>query len=258
MPIIHTPLQISFSSTEVLQKALNTEYTTTLQDACKILQVTHSWVHQFIRPFVPYVYVSPKQGKELDVAKNIFFNTQEFQHLILNNTSFSRRTIQIPVCLFLKKEKQMEIVKEYDRLCEEMDELQQEIQSNKWKIHALKNEIITLIGRNLLYPQEYPFLKLNYKKRSQYAQIPCSFDLNINKMKTIATHMQSGDYSETSCRQLFLSGAVRCELNLPDKNGGLSKKVYYANDLVPQHPITIAYENYLQMLETRNGQMSGF
>ena len=156
MPIIHTPLQISFSSTEVLQKALNTEYTTTLQDACKILQVTHSWVHQFIRPFVPYVYVSPKQGKELDVAKNIFFNTQEFQHLILNNTSFSRRTIQIPVCLFLKKEKQMEIVKEYDRLCEEMDEIQQEIQSNKWEIHALKNEIITLIGRNLLsiFPQK--------------------------------------------------------------------------------------------------------
>ena len=72
-------------------------------------------------------------------------------------------------------------------------------------------------------------------------------------MKTIATHMQSGDYSETSCRQLFLSGAVRCELNLPDKNGGISKKVYYANDRVPQHPITIAYENYLQMLETRKG-----
>ena len=82
MPIIHTPLQISFSSTEVLQKALNTEYTTTLQDACKILQVTHSWVHQFIRPFVPYVYVSPKQGKELNVAKNIFFNIvrQEVPH----------------------------------------------------------------------------------------------------------------------------------------------------------------------------------
>lgn len=258
MPVIHTPLQISFSSTEALRKALNTEYTTTLQDACKILQANYSWVHQFIRPFVPYVYVSPKQGKELEVTKNIFFNTLEFENLILNNTSFSRRTIQIPVCLFLKKENQTEIVKKYDRLCEEMDDLQQDAQSNKWKIHALENEVITLISGNLLYPQEYPFLKLKYKKRSQYAQIPCSFDLNINKMKTIATHMQSGDYSETFCRQLFLSGAVRCELNLPDKNGVISKKVYYANDRAPQHPITIAYENYLQMLETRKGQISFF
>ena len=59
--------------------------------------------------------------------------------------------------------------------------------------------------------------------------------------------MKVGDSTEIISRWLFLKGAVRCELNLPDKNGLISKKVYYAMEREPVHPITIGYENYLLM-----------
>ena len=59
--------------------------------------------------------------------------------------------------------------------------------------------------------------------------------------------MRDGDSTESISRWLFLKGAVRCELNLFDEDGLISKKVYYVMEREPIHPITIGYENYLLM-----------
>ena len=102
MTVKYTSLQIQIDSIDDLKQAISQKYTITIRDACEILYVRRPWVHQFIRPFVQCVYVLPKQAKELGVSENIFFNTKDFKKRILDNISFSRRTIQLPVELFLK------------------------------------------------------------------------------------------------------------------------------------------------------------
>lgn len=247
MTVKYTSLQIQIDSIDDLKQAISQEYTITIRDACEILYVRRPWVHQFIRPFVQCVYVLPKQAKELGVSENIFFNTKDFKKRILDNIFFSRRTIQLPVELFLKPEKQESVVEEYDQLCAELDEIRSQSDPDHYAIHNIKKSILSLIHENLLNPEEASFISVNEKKRVSYNLLPCEFQLDILTMRTIASFMKVGDSTEIISRWLFLKGAVRCELNLPDKNGLISKKVYYAMEREPVHPITIGYENYLLM-----------
>ena len=228
MTVKYTSLQIQIDSIDDLKQAISQEYTITIRDACEILYVRRPWVHQFIRPFVQCVYVLPKQAKELGVSENIFFNTKDFKKRILDNISFSRRTIQLPVELFLKPEKQESVVEEYDQLCAELDNIRSQSDPDHYAIHNIKRSILSLIHENLLNPEEASFISVNEKKRVSYNLLPCEFQLDILTMRTIASFMKVGDSTEIISRWLFLKGAVRCELNLPDKNGLISKKVYYA------------------------------
>lgn len=252
MSIVHSHLQVSFSDIEDLNHALAHEYTTTFQDACIILQTSRQWIQRFVRPFVPYVYVSPKQGRELGITKNIFIHTKAFEDLISRNLSFSRKTIQIPVCLLLEQNNQDAVIKKYDELCAELNELRQQPGISPRILHMLNQEIYDLIGNHLSRPEERAYLHPDYKRRTQYKQLPCPFTLTLSKMRALPTVMHPGDCPEAYFRQLFVNGAIRCELNLPDRDGVSSQKVYYAFDPTPPHPITLAYEDYLQMQQARS------
>ena len=247
MPVKHTSLQMQMDSLDDLKQAISQEYTLTIRDVCEILQVCRSWVHKFIRPFVQCIYVLPKQARELGVAENIFFNAKDFEKRILDNISFSRRSIQIPVSLLLKPEKHESVVKEYDQLCAELAEIRSQSNPDRHVIHDLKRSISSLIRENLLNPEDVSLISINEKKRSDYNLLPCEFQLNFRSMRTIASFMRDGDSTESISRRLFLEGAVRCELNLFDEDVLISKKVYYAMERKPIHPITIGYENYLLM-----------
>lgn len=255
MPIHHTEYLIEYSFPE-LKNALQTEYTITIRNACNILQASRQWVNDFVRPFVHYVYVKPRQTRLLGVSENIFFNAEDFRQLILNNLTFSRKTIQISLAQLLVPKMRNLVLAKCEQLDLQIAQVAQKIPDHAEQLIVKKNQIIS---QNLINSAKELYVnKPNARRRSLYTSIPCHCSVELPQLKTISSMKSPGDYDESIFRQLFAQGAIRCELNLPNKDGLVSQKIYYYVEPAPPHPITISYEDYLLFLTAANNSASTY
>lgn len=256
MAINRTEYLIEYSFPE-LENALQTEYTITIRNACNILHASRQWVNDFVRPFVHYVCVKPCQARLLGVSESIFLSMNDFRQLILNNLTFSRRTIRISLDQLLDQKTRNQVLAK----CKQLDLQIAQVSTQKMPACAeqLRMKKDKIILQNLTdSAKELYGSKPNAQRRTLYNAIPCRCYVELSQLETIASMKRPGDYDEIIFRQLFNKGAIRCELNLPSKDGLISQKIYYYVEPAPPHPITVSYEDYLLFLAAANNSASTY
>lgn len=251
---------------------LRKNYTMSVREACKILKCDRSWVQKYVRPNVHYIYLSSGKGTgkinyvyiagkllHREMKESVWLDTKEFECLIRNNMSHcSRQTINIPIEYIIAQDRIRGFQAEYRRIEEDMQ------QCMEWgdflKLKRLKEKREDVIKGNLSVVGKIIYETLPSKyKRTETEAVACeipTYELD----DLIAAHdlKEYGDTDEEVHRFLFENGCFRMELNLKDKTGKVSKKVYYLNskECFPESSnsvgnILIGYAEYLKFLKKK-------
>lgn len=249
---------------------LRENYTMSVREACKILKCDRSWVQKYVRPNVHYIYLSSGKGKgkinyvyiagkllQREMKESVWLHTKEFKSLIKENMSCcSRQTINIPIEYVIAQDKIREFQAEYRRIETGIQQCME--RGDFLKLNKLKGKREDIIKGNLSEVGKIIYEKLPSKyKRTKTEAVVCEipqYDLN----DLIAAHdlKEYGDTDEEVHRSLFEEGCFRMELNLKDKTGKVSKKVYYLEpkERFPERcnsvgNILIGYAEYLKFLK---------
>lgn len=255
---------------------LESDYTLSIRQICKILMSNRSWVNRFIKPNVHHIYLSNGKGAkrgvnyvdlaaqylEREMTESVWFNADEFINLIKNNISCSRQTARVPIEILISSEHLQNFLKEHitlnyiNKSCKTISE---RMQAYKQRNEVLK-KYCSPIGRKVL--EDLP----DKSKRRLTPAVTCALpelDLlksldreyrssifNYNELIAVHDIKDYGDTDEEIYRLLFENGLYRVELNLPDINGVMSQKVFYINDKEDfkiknsVEYITISYADY--------------
>lgn len=249
---------------------LQTTHKLSIEKVCDILQCSRVWVNQFIMPFMTdriklsrhYTFLANNE-----LADGIC-NKQEIKHVNLCNATFekhikdnisliSRQTIILPISRLMNKKDKKEFYKvrklfekNINLLIERIDELEEKkIDADKDYIDFLSKEqkklrkaidkIITdnieLIAQTISisgFIDARPYMQ----KRGQVERYEIEYDkdkidvYNLHSVHSLTRH----GHNELVHRRIFMSGAIRIELNIESKDGKLSKKNYYFNEEWPE------------------------
>lgn len=206
--------------------ALDTDYTLPFRKACKILKCSRDWVSSYIKPNCHYIYLSRiginyhSYAQEIlgfEEMDSVWFNEKEFVKLIKSNIkSCTRQTILVPVEALINPDQMERFRIEYQAVCALMDRF----------ISKEKREVVkryaTAEGLALWDMQASPYKRSNAKA----VQVPLpSFDLK--DMMAVHDLKDYGETDEMIYRGLFRKGSIKLEVAIPDKNGCVSKKIYY-------------------------------
>ena len=239
-------------------EALKTEYTLSTKDICRMLKCSRSWMTRYIKPHVHYIFISNlfsskdlidfwgkayRQGyMDRSDKSNAWYSKNELMALLKSSVkSCTRQTICLPMeelidpsCIDgYKRERKTLIEKylDYDISRQEMDEI-------------LINHYGSERGR---------FLWKTRPRRDKRTECPrvdvCDEfqDAFFEELATISSLKNYGDSDEEMYRDLFLSGATRIELAIPDKDGCFSEKVYYYRPEIDPYSesfVTVRYDHY--------------
>lgn len=256
--------------------ALEMDYTLSIRQICKILMSNRSWVNRFIKPNVHHIYLSNGKGAkrgvnyvelaaqylEREMTESVWFNTDEFINLIINNVSCSRQTARVPIEMLIKNECLQDFLSEHvtiDYIKKSCKTISERMEAYKQRNEVLK-KYCSPIGKEIL--KTLP----DKSKRKLTPAVPCELpelDLlksldrenksslfNYNELIAVHDIKDYGDTDEEIYRLLFENGLYRVELNLPDINGVISQKVFYINDKLDYkiknsvEYITISYMDY--------------
>lgn len=269
-------------------KALENTHTISTRGICQLLQCSRTWVNTYVTPFVPYIRLSQgykedhvnwlyRARTELkkDMHESVWFDTQKlYEYLNSHIVSVTAQTRLVSLYSVLTDdEKQsyirdnqqmademaayMESVKEFMDMVADMGESAAEIKDVLTEINEQKfkgdrkflqkqNEYI----RNYLYRLQKCGRLADPTKRTScpHTAVPVKLAFGRDRLRAVHDIKDYGDTDELIYRDLFRSGAVRVELSLPDKNGKLSKKIYYhipQNDFAPEddfdRQVTVPY-----------------
>lgn len=219
---------------EACLDALNTDYTTSIKQACQILKCSRSWTTKYIKPHCRYIYLEQTYSRIAAMALNrkslesVWLNSHDFESLIKSSIqSCSRQTIQIPVEYLVEPKRMAFFRDEYKRIdrmidiCKEHREFDQIVklinQKDDLLIKAAKQE-----GQTILKNQPSRF------KRSNSEAVSCDVPaFELSQLKAVHDLKEYGDTDEIIYRNLFLKGSYRLEIGITDQDGVVSKKVYY-------------------------------
>lgn len=257
----HDPMLITFDNVPEEKKwseciaALESDFKTSIKDVCCILKCSRSWVQKYIRPHVHYIYLSQRYVKLLNKSfkfqgtESVWMNTKELEQLIRENfTSCTRQTISIPIERLIEQDKIKYFQKEYSVWEEKIQDAPSFSLYEKGE--KIVEKYLSEVGK-ILYNKADKYKRTNTKP----IDVPLpKFDLV--ELDTIANRKEYGDTDEVMYRVLFVRGDYRLELNLPDCDGVISKKVYYLlpskeeqkNLIGSLKPVTIQYEDYIKFL----------
>lgn len=209
-------------------EALKSEYTLPFRKACRILKCSRDWVTKYVRPNCHYIYLMNRFGRRADyyaMAKkrigfdekdSVWFNEIEFRNLIMSNiTSCTRQAISIPI-EFLIKSTQVE------RFRTEYAEVRDGKEPQMKRMEEVVEKYATDIGRDLWKTMASPYAR---KKSPVISLTVPTFELE--SMMAVHDLKDYGDTDEMVYRDLFRRGAIRIEISVPDKDGCISKKIYY-------------------------------
>lgn len=240
-----------------LTDPVNGTFTTTIRAICDMLSVTRPWVHQFIRPFVRYVYIPrdisaiPKYNRH----DNVYINSRDFDYYIASHLVFTRQTIRISIDELVDPEDGMEaFTLRYDKLIKAKAKAKEE--NDTREMRRCRDALRILILSTLSPDGQLVWEDLPTKMRSQTPHVPCPapFDINdqkitsaiIRNMNSIAGKTSYGGNTECAYRYLYNNGGIRCQLVLPDENGVCSSKVFYFTEPIPPRAVNVKYSAYLQ------------
>lgn len=239
--------QKQFETWHELLKALETEYTTSFKDVCKIFKASRAWVTKYIKPRIRSIYINNNRRGDIQcgvnwtkiaskalnksITESTWFHTDELLNFIENTCVYSitKQTKSVPVTYLMDEIHKKEYL-------EMIDQLNNSI--------ANANNLIT--KSNLIRKSEMCYL--DYIKDTKAQTLckkqqdivkrtlaePVEVNLNIRNIYTewVAPHEKKdyGDTDESVYRFFFKNGYVRIELHIPDVNGEVGKKIFYIPD----------------------------
>ena len=251
---------------QALLKALETEYTISMRDVCRMLKCTRPWVNEYVRPFVHYVYISNGYSKKTapftklaslalgrDVKDSIWFNKEEFLNFI--HTGFkrcTRQTIRIGLDQIIQEDKLADFRRDYLYYAEQM----RKASLNNVKLcNEYRKQRDCLIENSLSSVGQEVFLNLPDKyRRSECPAVEVVIpDFSLDDLIAVHDILDYGDTSEMVYRELFSQGYCKLELELEGKSEKRSKKVYYlkpvnygSSDYVDY--VTVRYCDYVRLI----------
>ena len=223
--------------------ALKFDYTLPFRRACRILMCSRDWVSKYIKPNCHYIYLKSRFGvggvdylgiaqRRLDFEEkdSVWFNEEEFQNLIMSSiTSCTRQTISIPIEFLIKPDHVEWFRSEYAEA--------QNSKKSKWeKMEAAVKRHASDLGLTILRNAASPYTR----KNSPAVPVPVPV-FELERMMAVHDMKNYGDTDEMIYRDLFQRGVIRLEISIPDKDGCISKKIYY---LDPED--NIKYDNTVQ------------
>lgn len=239
-----------FETWEQLLEALQTEYTLSFKDVCKLFKASRSWVTQHIKPYVKSIYITNNRRGNAQhgadwlymasmvlnrrITESIWFHTEELFDFIENNCIYSitKQTKSVPVSYLMSDQNKKLYLKE---LKERQQEIEQE--ENYYKKLDLKLELRECYIKYLNTDEKTQKLYENTQdttKRKLAEAVPVD-NIKIQDIYDIwvAPHelKDYGDSDELIYRKFFREGYIRIELHIPDVNGCVGKKIFYIPDI---------------------------
>lgn len=230
---------------------LNTKYTITLSDICKLLSCTSNWVRQYITPKVPHIYVKSiilyllHQEQKLlnNKMDQIYFHEDKLWEFISNNAIYTRQTIRIDLSQYILNTVSVD---EFQKTFHHYKTLNTTIGE---KQEAWKKVLNCLNDLGLHF-----FKDTTVKTRAQIPAIPVS-DIKM-EFKKIQTHNEINyETNFTTIKQMVSEGYKNNETcyNHFYKNGCIkakfSGKSYFINPnkTIAECMITVPYFLYLEI-----------
>ena len=132
---------VKHESWEDLLSALELTYTTSFKEVCRILRASRSWTNKYVKPFIPFVFISSGRrgdttsGKinwvkmaamQLDrpeMTESVWFHTEDFRAFIKNSiVSCTKQTKPVPMTYLIPTDQVEEFVAERKELRQAMKE----------------------------------------------------------------------------------------------------------------------------------------
>lgn len=211
-------------------EALKFEYTLPFRRACRILMCSRDWVSKYIKPNCHYIYLKSRFGggvdyygiaqKKLDLEEkdSVWFNEDEFRNLIVSSiTSCTRQAITIPIEFLIKPDHVEWFRNEY---AEAQSSKEFKLDKMEEAIERHASAVGLKIWGNVASPHE--------RGKSPAVPVPMPA-FGLEHMMAVHDLKDYGDTDEMIYRDLFRRGAIRLEISVPDKDGCISKKIYYLN-----------------------------
>lgn len=228
-----------------LKELITKEYSFTIRDVCELLKVHRPWVANYIRPYVHYLYITPRYKMFEEETMPICLHKQETLDLIHKGIiSVARRTVRMGYRELLQEDQWEDYRMLMDKKNERMAALDKEIEQAQTpeeaaNLYDKKDRINRQRMGDIRYFMIDKVFQLwdrgvaNKTKRTQCEWIelpaeerPKDWD-DMQTWKVVHDLMGYGDSAEMVHRQLFVQGAIRIQLAIEDLDGKKSEKVYY-------------------------------
>lgn len=239
------PGVVQFTTWNQTLVALKEVFTISFRDACRLLRASRSWVNDYIKPNVPYIYLSSGlRGEKIsginwvsvaaselgrDMSESVWFNSEKLAAFLTDHiVSCTKQTKRIPftgmmnpemALLFMEKRQEIrkelateKNVKERAKLFMEYSELPQKFVKQDEATKLLIQNCLSVTERSKVEPISVPF-------RPEY----------IGTWTAPHDLKDYGDSDEQIYRWLFRTGHIRIELQFT-KGEKVGKKIFYAPD----------------------------
>lgn len=241
--------QEHFDSFKDLVEAADTKYTLSFKAACKQLKCSRQWALDYIRPYVPSIYLSNgKSGSGPNYAalvskilaethgtgqiscESLWFDEEFFRsYLVSHIVSCTKRAKQMYITALLPEEQLSRYFVNLMNFIEESAKTKRKITRNQLQKYFLKyvpEKTRQILQEALVYKHQ--------RSKAPYIDVPFP-DTPINEWQAVHDLLDYGDDNESIYRFLFQNGYIRIELRLPDKNGVIrdTGKIYYIQDPEP-------------------------
>lgn len=228
---------IKFDSWNELVTALDTEYTISIKQVCRIMKSSRNWVNRYITPNVHHIYIHGKSGngpnfvriaaKQLDkdMTESVWFNKRDFERYILSSVkNITKQTKTLKKTILMKPRS----IPEYEK---RVQEIKEQISVSKSPVHiiSLARELRECF-KDYLKPEfeNLEFLDKAKRIKDRYPYVINELDMN----KWIAVHdiKDYGDTDEEIYRMLYSEGYIRIEMEMIDCDGCVGNKIFYYPD----------------------------
>lgn len=245
-------------------KALQTEYTLTLKDMCKILKCSRSWAVKYLKPHLHYIYLSNGAGQSANylraanmvldrsMSESTWYSQNEFLFFVKEHISdIKRQTINIPIEILIEKTKMKKFKRNFIPYKEVVQRFRENGNIDEYKELLEKRDSIVEECATKKGLQLWNDMPSKYK-RTDTPAIPCTLEnIDITKLLSVHDLKDYGDSDEEIYRDIFIHGYYKVILEIPDVDGVASKKVYYlpSNDIFDEENtlemVLVKYSNYV-------------
>lgn len=257
-------------------EALQTTYTTSFKDVCRLLRASRPWVNQYIKPFVPSLFLSTNRRGDTkthrvdwvraaavqldrpDMNESVWFDTKLLEAYLLGAVvSCTKQAKSIPMAYLIPAERREEFAEKRKELRIAMKSAGSlmELATYSAEYNRLPLEFYQQDGatKRLLGHQ----VRITGRSQAPATPVPLP-DGCMNKWQAPHDLKGYGDADETIYRQLFRTGSIRIQLELPDENGKVGTKIFYVSDPDPircdydeEGAIIVTEEAWQRYLRTR-------
>ena len=256
---------VQIASWRDLIDALETTYTTSYKDVCRLFRCSRQWVAQYIKPFVRHIYIG--SGRHTDgtfganwvkmaamklqrpeMTESVWFHTEDLLAYIDRAVvSCTKQTKRIPMTYLIPEDRVEEFAAERNRLRNQMNNAE-----NPKEYVALMNQYYAVPDAFIKKDAATTRLlegraKSTARTKAPAVEVPLP-DRYTESWEAPHDLKDYGDADEVIYRNLFEEGRIRIELQMYSVDGKAGTKIFYTPDPEPLQ-VPHEFEGYILVKE---------